>query len=97
VGAQDCDAHHGLIDSVPLRERPAYPTSRKGVNAIQANMSKQETAMTTDKKPQNRQPETAKPDSLFNGANKGDIELTEDELKRSTGGAYEFYGKISKD
>jgi hypothetical protein len=54
--------------------------------------------MTTEKRTtQNRQPKTAMLDVLFNSANNGDIELTEKQLKRSTGGAYEFYGKISKE
>jgi hypothetical protein len=47
-----------------------------------------ETAMSTDKKNEisKEQPKTSVPDALIKTSNKGNVELTEEELKRVSGG-----------
>jgi hypothetical protein len=54
-----------------------------------------ETAMSTDKKTETpKQPPKTPADELAKTKKKGDVELTEEELKRTTGGAFDAFIKI---
>jgi hypothetical protein len=54
-----------------------------------------ETAMSTDKKTETpKQPPKTPTDELAKTKKKGDVELTEEELKRTTGGAVDAFVKF---
>lgn len=66
---------------------------RRTNGPIMSREGLEETAMTEKKKPKSEKKQSPKPDALTKAGKKGDVELTEKELSRATGGL-EFRPKM---